>query len=164
MRHWSSRPVLVAGAVLLVLAAGGCSRIHSHQGFLAENLIVDSILPGVDNKDSVQAALGRPTFASQFGPERWYYVSRDTKQLAFGSPVPTGQLLLTIQFDQQGNVAKVSHNTSLAQVAKIKPYGPTTPTLGRKHGLFQEIFGNIGTIGAGGGGPGEAPTNGPNGS
>src|SRR3546814_13353148 len=66
-----------------------------------------------------------------------------------------------IRFDSSGNVSDVD-KMGLEHVVKISPEGDTTPTLGRDRGLFQEIFGNIGAVGAGGAGSG--PTGpGPNG-
>src|SRR5690606_32252731 len=121
-----------------ILLASGCTRVRTHQGFIADKIIVDSVLPGVDNKASVEGALGRPTFASQFGPERWYYVSRDTRALAFASPRPTDQLLVTVQFDAAGNVASVDRSTTLDQVANISPVGSKTQTLGRKRRRSEE--------------------------
>ncbi len=166
MQRGIGRPLLVAGAAAALLLTGGCSRIRAHQGFLVDSLIVNSVSPGVDNRESVEGALGRPTFVSQFGPERWYYISRDTKQLAFASPKPTDQLLVTVQFDANGNVAKVDRNATLDQVANLSPVGDKTPTLGRKRSLLDEIFGNIGAVGAGGlgGGAGPGGPGGPNGS
>jgi hypothetical protein len=47
----------------------------------------------------------------------------------------------------------------LDQVASISPDGKTTPTLGRQRGFFQDLFGNIGSVGAPGtGGGGGANT------
>lgn len=158
------RPALIAGCALLLIATGGCSRIREHQGFLVEPLIVGSVLPGVDNKASVAGSMGRPTFASQFGPERWYYISRTTKQLAFSTPRPSDQMMIIVEFDNAGNVAKVSNDLTLNNVVKLSPEGDKTQTLGRKRSLFDEIFGNIGAVGAGGmGGQGGPSGPGPNG-
>lgn len=164
-RHLAARPVLVAGAALVLLFAGGCSRITEHQGFILQPLIVQSILPGVDNKKSVEGSMGRPTFASQFGPERWYYVSRTTRQYAFGNPKPDSQVIFMIDFDKAGNVASVSDDITLNNVANLSPVGDKTPTLGRERSLFDEIFGNIGTVGTGlpGGGAAGGGGQGPNG-
>ena len=55
---------------------------------------------------------------------------------------------------------------SVNHVAGIKPDRHATPTLGRKRGFIEDLFGNIGTVsavgGQGGSGGGSAP--GPNGS
>jgi outer membrane protein assembly factor BamE (lipoprotein component of BamABCDE complex) len=164
MQRGIGRPLLVAGAAAVLLLAGGCTRVRTHQGFLVDHLIVNSVLPGVDNKASVEGSLGRPTFISQFGPERWYYVARDTRALAFASPRPADQFLVTVQFDARGNVATIDRNTSLDQVASISPVGDKTSTLGRKRSLLDEIFGNIGAVGAGGAGAQGPSGPGPNGS
>jgi outer membrane protein assembly factor BamE (lipoprotein component of BamABCDE complex) len=143
--------MLVAGAAAMLAGLGGCSRIRTHQGYQVDKLLVDSIATGVDNRASVEGSLGRPTFVSQFGPEEWYYVSRDMRQLAFAQPKPIDQTVLRVRFDGIGNVTEVDR-MGMEQVAKIDPAGGRTMTLGRKRTLFQEIFGNIGAVGAGGGG------------
>lgn len=155
-----SRLMLIAGAAALLAGLGGCSRIRTHQGYLVDKLVVDSVAPGVDNKASVEGALGRPSFTSQFGEEEWYYVSRDMRQLAFKQPRPIDQTIVRVRFDPAGNVAQVDR-IGMEQVAKIDPEGDKTRTLGRKRGFLQEMFGNIGAVGAlggagGGGGAGGA--------
>lgn len=162
MRPNIARFAMVAGALALLPLATGCARVRAHQGYIVDNLLVDSIQPGIDNKASVERTLGRPTFAGQFSENEWFYVARDTRQLAFSSPKPVNQTVLRVRFDQAGNVAAVD-KTGLELVAKIDPEGDKTPTLGRKRGLFQEIFGNIGAVGAAGG-AGSAGGPGPNGS
>ena len=77
---------LVFAAGLAVLA-GGCASIRDHRGYLLDTALVDSVLPGVDNRISVERTLGRPTFISQFGDQAWYYISQDTTQKAFRRPV-----------------------------------------------------------------------------
>lgn len=162
MRHFGYRPALIAGGALLLVLTGGCSRIREQQGFIFQPLIVDSVQPGIDNKASVAGSLGRPTFTSQFGPERWYYVSRATKQLAFGNPKPLAQIVYTVEFDKAGNVSSINSDARLDEIAKISPVGDKTETLGRKRSLFDEIFGNIGAVGAGGmGGGGQSGPSGP---
>lgn len=160
MRLNIARFAMVAGALALLPLATGCARVRAHQGYIVDNLLVDSIQPGIDNKASVERTLGRPSFAGQFTPNEWYYVARDTRQLAFSKPKPVDQTVLRVRFDQTGNVVAVD-KTGLDLVSKIDPEGDKTPTLGRKRGLFQEIFGNIGTVGAAGGAGADG---GPNGS
>ncbi|MFM2237523.1 MAG: hypothetical protein RL209_1557, partial [Pseudomonadota bacterium] len=104
--------------------------------------------PGVDNRESVQASLGRPTFVGQFDQNDWYYYSRDTKQLAFSQPKADSQYVLKVRFDPAGNVASVTQ-TGKELISKISPEGDKTPTLGRNTSFFEEIFGNIGSVGAG---------------
>jgi outer membrane protein assembly factor BamE (lipoprotein component of BamABCDE complex) len=58
-------------------------------------------------------------------------------------------MTLRISFDQAGNVTAV-RRSGVEQVAAISPSHKTTPTLGKKRSFFDELFGNIGTVGAGG--------------
>ncbi|WP_150291989.1 outer membrane protein assembly factor BamE [Sphingobium estronivorans] len=162
----SGRILLAAGLCALVLGASGCTRVRTHQGYQVDKLLVDSIQPGIDNRASVEGTLGRPSFAAQFGDQDWYYVSRDMRALAFSNPKPVAQTVLHVRFDAAGNVAAVDR-MGMEQVAKISPSGDKTPTLGRHRSLFDEIFGNIGAVGAGGmggGGGGSNTGGGPNGS
>ena len=134
--------------------------MRAHKGAVLDPQLVSAIQPGVDNKDSVQKSLGHPTFVGQFTPNDWYYVSRDTTQLAFRNPRVSKQTVMIVRFDPKGNVASV-RRTGKELVMNVKPYGRQTPTLGRKRSFFEELFGNIGSVGAAGmpgeGGGGNGP-------
>lgn len=137
----------------LSLAAGGCAPFKSHQGYIVDADLVNSVQPGVDNRQSVLATLGKPTIAAQFDQGDWYYLARDSRNLAFQNPRAQSQITLRVSFDRAGTVTAV-RRSGLEQVASISPYGKTTPTLGRKSGFFSDLFGNIGTVGAAGAGNG----------
>jgi outer membrane protein assembly factor BamE (lipoprotein component of BamABCDE complex) len=137
----------IALAMVLALGASACSRVRTHQGFIIDTQLVDAIQPGVDNRDSVEKTLGRPTFAAQFSQGDWYYVQRESKQLAFADPKPVSQLVVRVRFDQAGNVAAVD-KAGLDRISKIRPSGDKTPTLGKNRGFFEELFGNIGQVGS----------------
>lgn len=150
MRHL---PMIASIAALCAtgVLTSSCAQIRTHQGYLSEPILIESIQPGVDNRASVQATLGRPTFTSQFTADNetptWYYVSRESRQLAFARPRPVAQAILAVQFADDGNVATVDL-IGMEQVASINPSGDETPTLGRNRGFFQELFGNIGRVGS----------------
>lgn len=133
----------------LALLAQGCTQLRARQGYLGDATLLASVQPGVDNKESVEASLGRPTFTGQFSDSDWYYFARDTKQLAFASPKPTSQFVLHIQFDPSGNVI-AAKQSGMENIARINPESDKTPTLGRNTSFFEELFGNIGSVGAGG--------------
>lgn len=154
MRFNTVSLMLALGCVAMTVS--GCTRIRTHQGYLVDNLLVDSILPGVDNRESVEGTLGRPTFVSQFGNKDWYYVSRDMKQLAFANPAVKEQTILRVRFDDAGNVAAIDR-AGMENIAEVSPKDGRTPTLGRDRGLLEDIFGNIGAVGAAGAGGGPGP-------
>lgn len=141
------RLVWAAGAAALAGTLGGCGQFRAHQGFVLDQVLVDSIQPGIDNRDSVARTLGRPTFTGEFDDRTWYYLSRDTRQFAFRNPRAVEQTLLAVRFDDRGNVVKVERS-GLEQIARIDPMDKKTPTLGRSTSFFSELFGNIGRVGA----------------
>src|SRR4051794_18166479 len=145
----------IASAVLLA----GCAQTRAHKGVVLDPQLVSGIQPGVDNKDSVEKALGRPSFTGQFSANDWYYVSRDVNQVAFRNPRVKKQTVMIVRFDQKGNVASVQ-KTGREMVMNLEPSGKKTPTLGRKRSFFEELFGNIGSVGAPGR-PGQGGGNGP---
>jgi outer membrane protein assembly factor BamE (lipoprotein component of BamABCDE complex) len=148
------KTVTIAAAMLLA----GCAQTRGHKGVVLEPQLIGAIQPGVDNKDSVEKAIGRPSFVGQFTPNDWYYVSRDVNQVAFRNPHVTKQTVFIVRFDQKGNVASVQR-TGKELVMNVDPAHRSTPTLGRKRSFFEELFGNIGTVGAGV--PGQGGGNGP---
>lgn len=148
VRHARSaaRPLVLALVLAGALGAAGCTKVKDHQGYFADEALIAAVQPGVDNRDSVMGTLGRPTFTGQFSPNDWYYVSRQTKNLAYNRPNADKQTILRVRFDDAGNVVAVDRR-GLEQVASIDPAGDKTPTLGRERSLLEELFGNIGAAG-----------------
>lgn len=129
------------------LLLSGCTQLKGRQGYVADPVLTAAISPGIDNRESVERTLGRPTFVGQFSNNEYFYVSRETRQLAFASPRPISQQVLRVRFDATGNVAAVDR-TGIELVSKLNPHGGKTPTLGRERSFFEDIFGNIGAVGA----------------
>ncbi len=145
---FSARRVAFALACTAMLATGACTKSRSYTGYVTDADLVNSIQTGTDNRDSVRQVLGSPTFATQFSGEEWYYLGRNNRNFAFQKPTPVDQTVLKIQFDAAGNVTSITRS-GLEQVANISPSAKKTPTLGSNRGFFQDLFGNIGTVGAG---------------
>lgn len=138
-------PTVAAAALLLA----GCASVNAHKGAVLDIPLANTIQPGVDNKASVEKLLGRPTFVGQFAPNDWYYIARDTTQVAFRNPRVRWQTTVLIRFDGAGNVASLQH-AGKELVMNLDPARRSTPTLGRKKSFFDELFGNIGSVNSGG--------------
>jgi outer membrane protein assembly factor BamE (lipoprotein component of BamABCDE complex) len=149
-----NRNAALLGALALV---SGCSSITAHRGFITEPTLMNSVHAGIDNQQSVQQLLGEPSFKSQFGQPTWYYVGNFTNQKPFGTPRIAKETVLAVTFDAAGNVASAD-TTGVEKVVRIHPDSDKTPTLGRERSLLQDLFGNIGQVGAAGGGGGQ-PSN-----
>lgn len=146
------RPTVLSARLTLALACGAlalgaCTPLRGHSGYIVDTDLVNSVQPGVDTRQSVQQVLGRPTFTGQFGGGDWYYLARDTQSYAFATPKVKDQITLKIAFDPNGTVQSVTRMDE-SQVASIDPSKKVTPTLGRKKSFFEELFGNIGAVGA----------------
>lgn len=152
-RQSPARLLPLALVAVAALTSAACVPLRQHQGYIVDVDLVNAVQPGVDNRESVLATLGRPSVNGQFDDRDWYYVARDTHNLAFRNPRASSQLTLQVSFDRAGTVSAI-HRGGLDQVAQISPYGKITPTLGKKRGFFQDLFGNIGTVGAPGAGGG----------
>lgn len=140
--------VLAAGAVLaLAVGAAGCTTIRESRGYIADPTLTTSIQPGIDNRRSVEATLGRPSFTSEYGRPTWYYVSSINHRQPFMSPRIREHQVLAVEFDAAGNVVG-SEVSGLDKVVYLRPDADQTPTLGRERTFFEDLFGNIGAVGA----------------
>lgn len=142
------------------LALPGCSAIRESRGYIIDPTLTGLVQPKIDNQQSVEGTLGRPTFTSQFGTPTWYYVSSVTGQRPFNRPRIRDHTVLAVTFDATGRVAEV-RRSGVEQVVYLDPNGNKTPTLGRERSFLEDLFGNIGQVG--GAGLGGAPGGGPNG-
>lgn len=152
------RAAVRAGLVLGVAALlPACTAIRESRGYITDPLLADVVQPGLDNQRSVEGALGRPTFVSQFGAPTWYYVSSVTGQRPFTRPKIRQHSVLAVRFDAAGKVIAVERSGT-NKVVYLDPDGNKTPTLGRERGFLEDLFGNIGQVGGaglpGGAGPG----------
>jgi len=145
----------IALVAVLAASAAGCSSIRDHRGYVVDPALVLSVQPGIDNQQSVEGTLGRPTFTSEYGDKTWYYVSSTAVQKPFSSTKIREHYVLAVKFDQAGNVAS-AENWGMDKIAYIDPDGDKTPVLGKERGFLEDLFGNIGQVGSFGGGAGGA--------
>jgi outer membrane protein assembly factor BamE (lipoprotein component of BamABCDE complex) len=150
-------------AVLLVAAAllPGCASIRESRGYIEDPTLTTLIQPKIDNRQSVEGTLGRPTFTSQFGTPTWYYVSSITGQRPFNRPRIREHSVLAVTFDASGRVSEVKRS-GVDQLVYLDPNGSKTPVLGRERTFLEDLFGNIGQVGSTGL-PGGGAGGGPNG-
>ena len=141
------RIAAVVTAAMLVTAC--ITPIRQHKGYLADEVLLQSVQAGIDNRASVERTLGQPSFVSQYGQPVWYYIGSNTKQAPFTTPKIEEHAVLAIRFDPAGNVTSVER-TGLERVAYLDPESDETPTLGRERTFLEDLFGNIGQVSAGG--------------
>jgi len=149
-----AKAVIGAGMVLVMAGAlSGCTTIREKRGYMMEDTLISVIQPGLDDKVSVERTLGRPSFTNTYGQETWFYVSSMTARKPFRSPKIKEHDVVSIHFDRAGNVVSVER-AGLEQVVLLNPDRRKTPTLGKQRSFLQDLFGNIGAVGAAPGGAG----------
>ena len=147
-----SKALAFTFVVAIALAATGCTSIRQQRGYIIDPLLYNGIHAGIDNERSVRDTLGDPTFKSQFGENIWYYVSDTNLSGPFRRPRIAQHALLAVTFDKAGNVVSTERDTGLDKIVYLRPDGAKTPTLGRERSFFEDLFGNIGQVGAAGAG------------
>ena len=60
-----------ATALIGVALLSACAGTREHRGHVIDKELASGIQVGVDNKESVERTLGRPTFTGQFNPNDW---------------------------------------------------------------------------------------------
>ena len=78
------RSAALAGTIAILGLTAGCARIRDHKGYVVDSTLIGTVAPGIDNRDSVQKTLGRPSFAvERTGMEKIAHV------VPFGDKTPT---------------------------------------------------------------------------
>ena len=147
----------LTGAVLTsTILLGGCTTERFSRGYIWDNELMEAVIPGIDNRNSVAKSLGTPSLTSTFAQDGvYYYASFNARRRAFWGEETTNQTVMAISFDEYGVVNDVKKYT-MADAQDITPRDDVTPTRGRSLGFFQQIFGNVGRFNSmpGQGGPG----------
>src|SRR5271156_6192214 len=90
-------------------ALTACSIPVNQRGNLPKPDALQQVKPGVTDKETVARLLGTPSTVAAFDTNTWYYISRETKQIAFLDPKVLDQEVVVVNFDDKGIVAAVDH-------------------------------------------------------
>lgn len=144
MRRGTGR--LLSGAAL-ALALSACSPIVAVHGYAPSPEQLAQVEPGIDSAATVAAKIGRPSTGGVVRDDTWYYVSSRTETLAWNPPEVTDRRVVAVRFDGE-NVVNAIDVYGLEDGRVVNLVTRTTPTFGRELTVLQQIFGNIGNIGA----------------
>ena len=131
----------------LFLSALSCSFKVDKVGYMFENTDFSSIKKKVSSKTTILKNFGSPTAVLSYeDQELWIYHSEEIKQILFYKPIVIWRKVVLLKFDAEERVKYIknldltdSDNSFFININK---------TLVPQHesNLFNEIFGNIGTI------------------
>jgi outer membrane protein assembly factor BamE (lipoprotein component of BamABCDE complex) len=130
-------------SILILLAFAACSPIVDNKGYVKQADLKDRLVIGQTSKQEVFDQFGSPSSQSSFGPETWYYIHNRKETVGFLKPEVVDQDITSVEFDANGNVAKVGGYTQ-AEAQEVKNVKRETPTEGHALGFVEQVLGNVG--------------------
>lgn len=129
---------------LIVFFGASCSKntFLVHNGNMPSPDKVAQISIG-QNRQEVANILGAPSSVSCFDGDTWIYMSSTLKKVAFFEPEELDRKVLSINFDNDGKVSKIS-NYDKDDGKKIEISKQETATEGHDIGFFKKYFGGVG--------------------
>ena len=134
-----------AGAIavaLAMIALAACSPRTNTHGNLVDPEALGQIKAGEQTKEQVQNLLGSPSSVGAFDQNTWYYISKQTQQVAFLEPTVLEQKVVEIDFDGKGIVKSV-HRFGEDDGKEIAIVSRTTPTRGKSLGVLDELLNTL---------------------
>lgn len=126
-------------ALAIVVAVGACTPMTTTQGNALDPKLVGEIKPGQHNRAQVARLLGTPSSMATFDKNTWYYISKNTEQVAFFQPTTVEQKVIVIKFDADGIVTTVSeYNGDTAR--EVETVDRVTPTRGQEMSLMGQLY------------------------
>ncbi len=142
------RLFLLATVASVSLAA--CEPRVDQRGHVATPGSVEKLQPGQQTRNDVLTLLGSPSTTATFDDETWYYISQRVETTAFLAPDTKEQTVMALKFDKAG-VLKDMNTYTLKDGRAIDMVDRKTPTAGKELTIIEQIFGNVGRFGGGGG-------------
>lgn len=96
---------------LFVLAIAGCAATFENHGYTPTDRELEEIIVGVDTRDSVAEAVGRPTSVGMLEGGGWYYTQSRWRHFAFKAPKIIDRQVVAISYTEAGVVENIERFT-----------------------------------------------------
>lgn len=148
---------VTVSALALAALVSACTPRVTARGNLPDPDKISQLKPGKHTRADVAQMLGTPSSTGAFDDRTWYYISNQTKYLAYFKPEVLNQRVYVLRFDKAG-VLKDVNDLNLADARAVKPVERKTPTRGTELTFLQTIYktivtGPAGALGGAVGGP-----------
>jgi outer membrane protein assembly factor BamE (lipoprotein component of BamABCDE complex) len=134
--------------IALVLVSASCSPIVENRGYVFDEKLLDQIKVNETISNDVMDILGSPSTTSAIDASTWYYIYSKAETVAFYHPTVTDRRVLAVSFNDDNKVNNLKYY-GLEEGKIISYVDRTTPTRGRELTVLQQLFGNLGRLGAG---------------
>lgn len=92
-------------AMAVMLSA--CAATFQNHGFVPPEDELETILPGVDTRDSLALSVGQPSASGVIRDDAWFYAAYRVRNFAYQAPQVIERDIVAISFDEDGVVSNV---------------------------------------------------------
>ncbi|PRX35015.1 Outer membrane protein assembly factor BamE, lipoprotein component of the BamABCDE complex [Meinhardsimonia xiamenensis] len=133
----------VIGALIALVAA--CAPIVTRHGYVPTDEDLQDIVVGVDTRESVASAVGRPSAAGILSDSGWYYVESRFETRGWREPREVDRQVVAISFDDSGVVTNIER-FGLERGRVVVLSRRVTDSNVKGIGFLQQLMGNIGRV------------------
>ncbi len=138
----------LAGAVLMALLLQACSAQFRNHGYVPPESALSALTLGVDTRDSVIAAVGRPTTTGVVGDNTLYYVQSRFRTFAYQAPEEIDREVLALSFAPNGTLGNIER-FGLEDGRVVQLSGRRTAEIFADRTFLNQLLGNVGRFDAG---------------
>ena len=138
------RLALAAGLMMLVAS---CTATYRNNGYVPPDADLAELTVGVDTRDTVAAAVGRPSSAGLLEASAWYYVQSRFKNFAYRAPEEISREVVAVSFDARGTIENIER-FGLEEGRVVILSRRVTDSNVKGVGFLAQLLGNIGNLDA----------------
>ena len=125
-----------------------CTAVYRNHGYVPADDELSALAVGVDTRETVAAAVGRPTSVGVLDGGGWYYVQSRFRTFAYRAPEEIERQVLAISFDEAGLVENIER-FGLQDGRVVTLSRRVTDSNIKGVGFLRQLFGNFGNLDAG---------------
>lgn len=130
------------------LSLSACAEIVRNHGYAPTDLELEEIIVGVDTRDTLDEAVGRPSTSGVLRESAWYFVGSQIRHYGATKPKEINREVVAISFTQAGVVENIERfGLERGQVVTLSRR--VTETTKVQSTLVRQILRNFGRIDAG---------------
>ncbi len=129
----------------LLTGLGACAATYRNYGYVPDEAQLSALSVGVDTRETVEAAIGRPSTSGVERDDAWYYVQSRVENYAWRAPETLERRLVAVSFTPGGTVENIER-FGLERGRVVTLSRRVTTTSIRQYGLIQQLIRNFGRV------------------
>jgi outer membrane protein assembly factor BamE (lipoprotein component of BamABCDE complex) len=132
-------------ATVVALSVSGCTAQYRDHGYVPDEVDLEQVVVGVDNRSTVQEVLGSPLGSGVMEDGAIFYISTKVKHYAFYEPKVVSREMLVVTFDAEDQVENIEKfGLEDGRVVTLSRRVTEAPVKGPK--FLKQILGNLGNF------------------